>query len=370
MAVANLEKAPAAPRRNMAWVVTIGAPLLGVLAGLLIGALLILIAGANPIEAYATMLRGAFGGQRQIEETILKATPLLLMGLGLTAAFRARVWNIGGEGQYYMGALAGGALALTFGDFGATGPAQRALLIVAMLLAGIIGGALWASVAAWLKIKRGINEIISTLMLNYIAILFMEYVARGPLQEPGGYLPESAQFVAAARMPVILGSRIHIGVVIALLMVPVVYLLLWSTPLGFRLRAVGSRSSVARYAGIKVERLILFALMFSGAMAGLAGVIEVSSLHTRLKGGISGDYGFSGILVALLGRMHPVGVLIASVFFAALTIGAQSMHVVYQLPVTLAGAVQAVVVLCVLAADALAHRQFSFRWLARRKTSR
>jgi simple sugar transport system permease protein len=352
MAVVKMEKAQAAPARNTEWLVTIGAPVLGVLAGLLIGALLILLAGANPIEAYATMLRGAFGGQRQIEETILKATPLLLMGLGLTVAFRARVWNIGGEGQYYMGALAGGALALSFG-----GQWPRALLIAGMLLAGIIGGALWASIAAWLKIKRGINEIIGTLMLNYIAILFMEYVARGPLQEPGGYLPESAQFVAAARMPIILGARVHIGPLIALLMVPVVYLMLWSTPLGFRLRAVGSRASVARYAGIRVERLIMFALMFSGAMAGLAGIIEVSSLHTRLKGGISGDYGFTGILVALLGRMHPVGVLIASVFFAALTIGAQSMHVVYQLPVTLAGAVQAVVVLCVLAADALAHRK-------------
>lgn len=352
MAAVNLEKTRAAPNRNMAWVVSLGAPVLGVLAGLLIGALLILLAGANPIEAYATMMRGAFGGQRQLEETVLKATPLLLMGLGLTVAFRARVWNIGGEGQYYLGALAGGALALTFGDHW-----SRAVLIVTMLLAGATGGALWAAIAAWLKIKRGISEIINTLMLNYIAILVMEYVARGPLQEPGGYLPESAQFVAAARMPIILGARVHIGPLIALLMVPVVYLMLWSTPLGFRLRAVGSRASVARYAGIKVERLIIFALMFSGAMGGLAGIIEVSSLHTRLKGGISGDYGFTGILVALLGRMHPVGVLVASVFFAALTIGAQSMHVVYQLPVTLAGAVQAVVVLCVLAADALAHRK-------------
>jgi len=357
MAVVNLEKPQVAPHRSRAWMVTLGAPLLGVLAGLLIGALLILLAGANPIAAYGAMLTGAFGGQRQIEETILKATPLLLMGLGLTAAFRARVWNIGGEGQYYMGALAGGALALTLGPTAqANGAWGRAALIVGMLLAAVIGGALWASVAAWLKIKRGINEIIGTLMLNYIAILFMEYMARGPLQEPGGYLPESAQFVAAARMPVILGSRIHIGTLIALVMVPVVYLLLWSTPLGFRLRAVGSRASVARYAGIRVERLILFVLMFSGGMAGLAGIIEVSTLHTRLKSGISGDYGFTGILVALLGRMHPVGVLVASIFFAALTIGAQSMHVVYQLPVTLAGAVQAVVVLCVLAADALAHR--------------
>ena len=334
------------------WLITLGAPLIGVAAGLLIGALLILLAGEDPLEAYAAMMRGAFGGRRQIEETLLKTAPLLLMGLGLTAAFRARVWNIGGEGQFYMGALAGGAIALNFAD-----QWPRALLIAVMILAGVLGGALWAALAGIFKIRRGISEIISTLMLNYIAILFMEYMARGPMQEPGGYLPESAQFAAAARMPTLFGSRIHGGVVIAFLMVPVVYALLWSTPLGFRLRAVGSRSSVARYAGIKVERLIMFALMFSGGMAGLAGIIEVSSLHTRLKGGISGDYGFSGILVALLGRMHPVGVAIAALFFAALTIGAQSMHVLYQLPVTLAGVVQAVVVLCVLAADAIAHNK-------------
>jgi simple sugar transport system permease protein len=347
---ANLEEKRTVPPQPRRWLITLGAPLAGVLAGLAIGALLILLAGANPVEAYATMMRGAFGGRRQIEETLLKTAPLLLMGLGLTAAFRARVWNIGGEGQYYMGALAGGVIALNFAD-----QWPRPLLIVAMLLAGAIGGALWAAVAGLFRIRRGINEIISTLMLNYIAILFMEYVARGPLQEPGGYLPESAQLAAAARLPTLFGSRVHIGVIIALVMIPLVYALLWSTPLGFRLRAVGSRTSVARYAGIKVERLIMFALMFSGALGGLAGIIEVSSLHTRLKGGISGDYGFSGILVALLGRMHPVGVAVAAVFFAALTIGAQSMHVVYQLPVALAGAVQAVVVLCVLAADAIAH---------------
>ena len=144
---------------------------------------------------------------------------------------------------------------------------------------------------------------------------------------------------------------------LALLFIPIVYALLWSTPLGFRLRAVGSRASVARYAGISVERIILFALAFSGALAGMAGIIEVSTLHTRLKGDISGGYGFSGILVALLGRMHPVGVAIAALFFAALTIGAQTMHVVYGLPDALATAIQAIVVLCVLAADALVHRR-------------
>jgi general nucleoside transport system permease protein len=339
------------PRRVPKWLATLGAPVAGVIVGLGIGALLILIAGANPLAAYAVMLHGAFGGPRQIEETLLKTAPLLLMGLGLSVAFRARVWNIGGEGQYYIGALVGGTIALTFPGW------PRPLLIAAMLIGGVVGGILWAMVAGLLKVRRGMSEIISTLMLNYIAILLVQYVARGPLQQPGGYLPESAQFVQAARMPIVLGDRIHIGVLISLLFIPIVYALLWLTPLGFRLRAVGSRASVARYAGISVEKIILFALAFSGALAGLAGIIEVSSLHTRLKGDISGGYGFSGILVALLGRMHPVGVAVASLFFAALTIGAQTMHIVYGLPDALAGAIQAIVVLCVLAADALVHRR-------------
>jgi simple sugar transport system permease protein len=272
-----------------------------------------------------------------------------MMGLGLSVAFRARVWNIGGEGQYYIGALVGGAIGLTFGDW------PRPLLIVAMLAGGVAGGLLWALLAGLMKVRRGVSEIISTLMLNYIAILFVQYMARGPLQEPGGYLPESAQLVAAARLPALTG-RIHLGVVIAVLLIPLVYALVWSTPLGFRLRAVGERASVARYAGIKVEKMILFALAFSGALGGLAGIIEVSTLHTRLKGEISGGYGFSGILVALLGRMHPAGVAVAALFFAALTIGAQSMHVVYGLSDALANAIQAVVVLSVLAVDALARR--------------
>lgn len=343
--------APGARNSLPGWAAHIVAPVAGGLIGLGIGALLILFAGANPFEAYAVLIGGAFGGPRQVQETILKAAPLLMMGLGLSVAFRARVWNIGGEGQYYIGALIGGAIALTFPDW------PRPLLIVTMLAGGIAGGLLWALLAGVMKVRRGVSEIISTLMLNYIAILFVQYMARGPLQEPGGYLPESAQLVAAARLPAFFDTRIHLGVVIALLLIPLVFALIWATPLGFRLRAVGVRASVARYAGIKVERMILFAISFSGALAGLAGIIEVSTLHTRLKGEISGGYGFSGILVALLGRMHPLGVAVAALFFAALTIGAQSMHVVYGLSDALANAIQAIVVLSVLAVDALAHRR-------------
>jgi ABC-type uncharacterized transport system permease subunit len=336
--------------RAIVW--TIGPPVVGAAIGFLIGALLLLMAGANVQDAYTAMWRGAFGGKRQITETILKATPLLLVGLGLTVAFRARVWNIGGEGQYFIGALFGAVIALNFPNW------PQPLLLTVVLLAGVAGGVLWAVVAGVMKVKWDVSEIISTLMLNYIAILLVQYMARGPLQEPGGYLPQSARFVRAARLPMLAsGSRIHLGVVLALLLIPVVYGLLWVTPLGFRLRMVGSRASVARYAGVSIEKSVLFVMAFSGALIGLAGIIEVSTQFTRLKGDISGGYGFTGILVALLGRMHPVGVAVASVLFAALIIGAESIHVVSGLPSSLADAIQAVIVLSVLAVDALARRR-------------
>ncbi len=331
--------------------VSIGAPILGCLIGLTIGAFLILLAKADPIGAYKTMLKGAFGGERQITETLLKAGPLLLIALGLTTAFRAKIWNIGAEGQYYMGALFGGLVALYLTDL------PRVILIPFMLLAAIVGGMVWAYVAAFLKVKMGMNEIISTLMLNYIAILLMEYLARGPLQEPGGYLPVSAQFDKVTKLPLLFGTRVHLGILIAFILVPVIYTLLWSTPLGFRVRAVGSRASVARYAGIKVEKIIVFVLVLSGGFAGLAGIIEVATLHTRLKAGISQGYGFSAILVALLGRMNPIGVSISALFFAALIIGSEAMHVVYGLPTSLADAIQAIIVLSVLAVDAVARRR-------------
>ena len=339
------------PRRLPVAVWSILAPLLGALAGLLLGAIPIWLSGAHPLTAYGVMLTGAFGGARQITETILRATPLLIMGLGLTVAFRGRVWNIGGEGQYFIGALAGTVVGL----LGQT-TLPGALLIPLMLIAGLLGGALWAGVAALLRIRFGINEIIVTLMLNYIAEYSVLYVARQPLRDPESFLPQSAQLLQAARLPTLVGTRLHVGILLALLLIPLVYLLLWKTPLGFRIRAIGANPVVAYHAGMNVTWGLAFALLFSGALAGMTGLIEVSALHTRLKDGISGGYGFTGILVALLGRLHPIGVFFAALFFAALTIGAQTMHSVYGLPIALAQVIQGLVVLFVLAADALARR--------------
>jgi simple sugar transport system permease protein len=329
------------------------APLAGAVAGLALGAVIIAASGADPLTAYLGLLRGALGGQRQLTETVLKTTPLLIMALGLTIAFRCRIWNIGGEGQYLMGALAGTAVGL-LGQASLPG----SLLIPLMLAAGIAGGALWAGLAAWLRLRFGVSEIIATIMLNFVALYAVSYLARGPLRDPSGFLPQSARLEAAARLPTLPGSRLHLGVLLALLLVPLAYVLLWRTVQGFRLRAIGSGPEVARATGMNVAAGMAFAFLCSGALAGLAGIVEVSALHARLKDGISGDYGFAGILVALLGRLHPVGVLLAALFFAVLTIGTQSMHSVMGLPAALSQVLQVAVILAVLVADALARRRW------------
>jgi general nucleoside transport system permease protein len=327
------------------------APILGAILALLLGGILLQFSGANPLQAYQVMFMGAFGGARQWTETLLRATPLLIIGLGMTIAFRCRVWNIGAEGQYYIGALCGSIVALSLPNL------PMAFLIPLILVAGMIGGAIWSAIAGLLHLLRGMNLIICTLMLNYIGILAIQYAARVPLRQPDGFLPESAQFSANAQIPVLFGTRLHWGMAIAVLLVVGVYVLLWHTPLGFHLRVVGARLSVARSVGIKTSRSILIALMMSGGLAGLAGIIEVSNTYTRLKGEISDNYGFSGILVALLGQLHPIGVLIAAILFSALMVGAQSLNVTLQIPASAAQVIQALVVLFVLAGSALANRK-------------
>jgi simple sugar transport system permease protein len=325
----------------------------GILLGLILGAVLIVIAGADPIASYKIMFSSSLGGKNQIIETLIKACPLLLIGLGLSASFKAKVWNIGAEGQYYIGALFGWMV----GMYGTALP--KPVLIPLMLTAGLIGGSLWGLLPAILKIKNGMNVIISTLMLNYIAILIVQYLARGPLQEPGGFLPRTAKLERIARMPQMFGTRLHLGCVIALLLVPVVYYIFTSTPLGFKLRAVGSNPKVAKYAGFNVNLAIFIALIFSGALAGMAGTIEISTAYQRLQSSISLNYGFNGVLIALLGRTNPWGVLLTSIFFAALTIGVENLHVVIGLPVSLSDAIQALVVLSVMVVDSYIRKKAS-----------
>jgi len=224
------------------------APLIGGILALLASGILLQWSGVNPLQAYQVMFMGAFGGFRQLTETLLRATPLLIIGLGMTIAFRCRVWNIGAEGQYFIGALCGSLVALTFPDW------SMGVLIPSMLAAGMLGGAFWSAIAGVLHLLRGMNLIICTLMLNYIGILVVQYAVRVPLRQVDGFLPESVRFSSNAQLPTLFGTRLHWGMPIALLLVAATYILLWYTPLGFHLRAVGSNLSVARSVGIKTSR--------------------------------------------------------------------------------------------------------------------
>ncbi len=327
-----------------------GSPILAVILALLLGALIIAAVGVSPLAAYQAMVKGAFGSPRALTQASLRAVPLLLISLGLVLAFRSRIWNIGAEGQLYMGAWAAALFALSFPDL------PPALMLMGLLLVGFAGGALWGLVPALLRAYLGANEIVTSLLLNYVAIFWVSYQVRLPMKDPTSFLPQSAVLPASASLPVLPGTRLHMGVILGLILVPAIAFILWKTPLGYRLRVVGSNPNAARFAGINVPLHIIIVMVISGGLAGIAGMIEVAGVHHRLIQDISPGFGFTAIVVALLGQLHPAGALLAAYFFASLVIGADSMQRIVGLPVALTEVIQALVVLFVLASEAFRRR--------------
>lgn len=318
-------------------------PLWAVVLSLVAGAGFILAIGLDPLHAYAGLWDGAFGTVNSIGVTVNQATPLILTGLGVLFAFRCGVWNIGAEGQLYMGAAAATATALHLKGLPA------ALHVPVTLLAGFVAGAIWGAIPGWLRGVRGVNEVISTLMMNYIAINFVSWLVRGPLQETTRYYPQSDLLPDSAILPVILpGSPLHAGVIVALAAAAVSHFILWNTTLGFRLRAVGANPFAARHAGLDVAKNVMLAMVISGGLAGLAGAGEILGVQGRLRDTFSPGFGYDGIVVALLGQLQPVGVLLASVFFGSLRSGASMMQRTAQVPVTLVYVIQGLTVLLVV----------------------
>ena len=315
---------------------------------LLVCAVPVMLSGANPWYAYRVMFAGAFGSLDGIADVVMRATPLLLTALGTTVAFKGGQWNIGGDGQIYFGALGATLTGLAFQGL------PLWLHLPLAIAGGFLGGALWALPAALLKAGRGVSEIITTLMLNYIAVFFISYLVKGPLQGPSEFMPQSATIPVTARLPLIFeGFRLHGGTVVALLLVVAVYFLLQRTSLGYNFRAVGENPKASRYGGIRVSLVIILIMSISGGLSGLAGANEVLGYHYRLFDGISPGYGFTGIIVALLGRLNPFGVLASSVLFSGLIVGANEMQRVVGVPTAIAGIIQATIVLFVLGAEML-----------------
>ncbi len=332
-------------------------PVLATLLALAFGAVLLLLLGVNPLTAYSALFRGAFGTVSGLTQTLSKATPLLLVGLGICIAFRGGVINIGGEGQIIIGAVAAAAVALAL-------PTLPGVLLVPLTLgAGVLGGAVWGGIAGVLKARFGVNEILSTVMLNAIALQLMNYLLRGPMLDPA-QIAAGTNIAQSATLPdqvwlfrLVPRTLLHVGLILAVILALLVFIFLWRTTIGFRIRAVGLNPSAARYAGIPVRRYMALALILSGAFAGLAGAVEVTGVHHRMIEGLSGGYGFSGIVAALFGKLHPLGAIPASIIFGGLLVGADKMQRTVQVPGSLVVAINGLIVLFVVASDFFVRRR-------------
>jgi simple sugar transport system permease protein len=332
-------------------------PVFATLIALAFGAILLLFLGVNPLEAYGALFQGAFGTTSGITQTLAKATPLLLVALGICIAFRAGVINIGGEGQIILGAIGASAVALALPNL------PGIILIPLALTAGALAGAFWGGIAGVLKARFGVNEILSTVMLNAIALQLMNFLLRGPMLDPeqiaaGTNVPQSATLPLQVWLPrLVPRTLLHAGLILAIILAILVYIFLWRTTIGYRIRAVGLNPSAARYAGIPVKRYMALALILSGAFAGLAGAVEVTGIHHRMIEGLTGGYGFSGIVAALFGKLHPLGAIPASIIFGGLLVGADKMQRTVQVPSSLVVAVNGLIVLFVVASDYFVRRR-------------
>ncbi len=336
-------------------------PVFATLAALLVGAAMLLFLKVNPIEAYQALWVGAFGTANALAETLVKATPLLLVGLGICISFRGDVINIGGEGQMIVGALLATWIGLTF-----TGSPGWLVITLAML-AGFLGGAIWGGIPGILKAYFRVNEILSTVMMNAIAVQLMNFLLRGALIDPAqaqlaSKIPQTARLLEAFHLPRLAPTRLHLGALIAVVLAIVVYILLWRTTLGYRIRAVGQNPHASRYAGIKVQRYIVLALLLSGAFSGLAGATQVFGVNYRMitdgsSSGFTGGAGFNGIVAALFGQLHPIWSIPASILFGALLVGANSMQRVVQVPSALITALNGLVVVFVVSSEIWRQRR-------------
>lgn len=341
---------------------TLLVPLLAVLTAMIVGGVVIALAGGNPFRAYAGLIQGAFGTAKAWSETAVWATPYILAGLAVALAFKGGLFNIGAEGQLAFGAVAAAWFGYALPDI--LGISLPAIIHIPLVIgAGIIMGALWAAIPGWLKAYTGGHEVINTIMMNYIALNLVSYLLNGPMKDPNplNVVARTPNIADSARILAIFpGFRVHWGFILALFVAALVWWLLWKTTFGFEIRTVGANPDAARYAGINVERTIVLTMALSGLLAGLAGTIEVTALNYRHELGFSIGYGFDAIAIALLGKTHPLGVVLAAILFAAMRNGATRMQFLTQIPVDVISVIQGLILLFV-AADAIVRYIYRIR---------
>ena len=327
-------------------------PLIALGLALIFSGILLWIFGANPLETYAAMATGAFGQRYHVSETLLRAIPLMLTGLAVGIAFRMLFWNIGAEGQFVWGAIAATWVALFLPEKIGGFPAWAYL--PAMIAAAFVAGAVWGLIPAILKTFLRVNEIITTLMFNYVALLWMQYLYTGSWKDPEGFgFPGSAQFPQQAwlpRLPLDLG-RVHYGLVIAVVAASLIWLILDRTKWGLEIKVIGKNPVAARYAGMNITRNVLLVMCISGGVAGLAGFSQVAGVGHRLQNGIAVGDGFTAIIVAWLAKLNPWSILLVSILLAGLNTGGDQLQITMGLPAAVAGVLQGSILFFVLGAD-------------------
>jgi general nucleoside transport system permease protein len=337
-------------RAERSTTIAIASPLIAIALTLVTMAILFAILGKNPITALGVYFIEPLTDSYSLIEIAVKATPLVMTAVGLALCYIANVWNIGAEGQLLIGAVCGSWIAVK-----TQGTDAGAWVLPAMLVAGAVGGALYALIPAICKVRFGASEILTSLMLVYVAELVLDYLVRGPWRDPNGYnFPTTAEFDPVATVPTLIeGSRLHLGAVIALVVVMIATVLLGRTIMGFEIRVVGAAPRAARFAGFDSDRLVIVTFLISGALAGLAGIIEVAGPVGHLQPGVSPGYGFTAIIVAFLGRLNPVGILIAGLFLALTFIGGEQAQIAMKVPLDLTKVFQGILLFYVLACDSL-----------------
>jgi len=331
-------------------------PLLAIFLTLIASILLFLIMGVSPLAALHAFFVEPISTIYGLTELGVKATPLILIGVALSLGFRAGVWNIGAEGQLLLGGIFGGATALFFYE------KEGFYIIPLILIAGVVGGMLWAGIVAFLRTRFNANEILTSLMLSYVASLLLNLLVHGPLKDPEGFnFPESRLFSDSALLPILVeGTRLHIGAIIALVAVGLGWILLSRTLLGYQIKVTGDAPAAGEYAGFSHSKIIWTTLLISGGVAGIAGAIEVSGPIGQLLPNISPGYGFTAIIVAYVGRLHPVGVLFAALLLALSYLGGETAQINLKLPVAVTGVFQGLLLFFLLASDVLIHYRVQF----------
>ncbi|MBT3331585.1 MAG: ABC transporter permease [Rhodospirillaceae bacterium] len=331
-------------------------PVMALLLTMAFGSILFAALGQHPPAVLYAFFVQPISSAYGLAELTVKATPLVLCAIGLSFGFRANIWNIGAEGQLTLGAIAGGGVALWAGEN--AGP----WVLPAMMLAGLLGGAAWAAIPAYLKTRFNANEILTSLMLTYVALLLLSYLVHGPWKDPQGYsFPQSRMFADSALLPLLtMGTRLHLGAPVALFVALAAWWVMARMFIGFQIKVVGLTPAAAGLAGFSVRRLTWITLLTGGALAGLAGLFEVAGPIGQLLPSISPGYGFTAIIVAFLGRLHPVGILLAGLLIALSYLGGETVQIELGLPLAVAGVFQGMLLFFLLATDVLVR--YRIRW--------